>query len=192
MQCRDPLSSQDCRRSWIFAQTTSTLLHYGWPISIKFVRLVQNNMPNTTVWPQWKPEVEFQCRERCFFKSEVDNADVIWFADRLWLSQESNVTQSETGNRLRQFSRWQPRKRNTNHRRDLYLLKYPVLVLLEYLITHLIEYWSSKLLDSRWDITTSGLDKKTSAILKLFTRFRSACYYESACRIAPKWVASGE
>jgi len=41
----------------------------GGPIWMKFRRLVQNEMPTAGIWSKSKPEAEFQCGGRLFFRT---------------------------------------------------------------------------------------------------------------------------
>ena len=71
------------------------------PIWIKFGTLMKNNT-FTAKWSRSKPEVEFQNGGRLFFQTgrylsrELRYVDEIWFADKLWCSEGSDVNKYET------------------------------------------------------------------------------------------------
>jgi len=72
------------------------------PIWIKFGTLMKNNTTFTAKWSRSKPEVEFQNGGRLFFQTgrylsrELRYVDEIWFADKLWCSEGSDVNKYET------------------------------------------------------------------------------------------------
>ena len=73
------------------------------------IQQMQNDMPITAKWSRLKPEVEFQYGERLYFEtgsSYISAAnwdrylDEIWFADRLWPSEGSDINKYETGSSI--------------------------------------------------------------------------------------------
>jgi len=78
--------------------TPSQMVHT--PISMKFGRPMQNDIPVTIDMSKSKPEVEFQYGRRVFSKPELHNSRgvgylvEIWFADKFQSSQINEVTPS--------------------------------------------------------------------------------------------------
>ena len=84
---------------WIWCHISAV----GIPIWTKFSVLMQNNMQITANWSRSKPEVEFQHGGRLYFKKlkwlylsrQLRYLDEIWFADKLWPSDVSDINKYE-------------------------------------------------------------------------------------------------
>ena len=69
---------------------------------------MQNNMQITANWSISKSEVEFEYGGRLYFETgssyisaaNGDISDEIWFADRLWPSEGSDINKYETGSSI--------------------------------------------------------------------------------------------
>ena len=92
---------------WIWRHISAV----GAAIWTKFGSLMQNNMQITANWSRSKSEVEFQYGGRLYFENGTKRLsrhlrylDKIWFANRLWPSEGSDINRHETGSSI-QLSR---------------------------------------------------------------------------------------
>ena len=76
----------------------------GAPIWTKFGSQMQNDTPITAKWSISKPEVEFQCGGRLYFEigssRQLSYLDEIWFANRFWPFEGSDINKYETGSSI--------------------------------------------------------------------------------------------